>query len=1103
MLISPTKLTRIGMLLALVWALSGPIQAQTLSPTIFNVSPTTVTAGGPSFVLEVNGANFIPSSVVRWNGADRPTTYLNSRQLQANITAAEIAVAGTATVTVFSPASTAGPGGISNSATVSITNPIPVVMAITPPSAFVNSLPFSLTVNGNGFVPSSVVRWNGAPRPTTFLSATQLTAAISAADLQAVGTASITVVNSAPGGGTSTAITFSILPQPIPPPTLLSVSANALTQGARQTQLTLIGTNFRPGVRVVIGQATTNPSLTQASDIAVESFRRINDTTMVAIVSVSPQASLNIRAIDVVNTDNTDTGLRGSRTTQLLRIAQSSSLGAPLQVLSLAVTHPRPGTVIAQGDQITGEAIITGAGTGTITGQWLWDGNVIEQFAVNLTGGERTPLKTTNGLPTVNLGLHTLELRISQPNLMQTPPINVVINPSNWKLTRLLSPNSGAGFPPNVPPTLRWAIVPGAAKYQVGFATTPYFRAVTQWYDVNDTAWKIPAEIWNRLPEGELYWTVRVVETSGATRVPALLRRLQHLPKGVLEATASELQRSASGSVLLAWQQLKTPALYRVSISRDAEGRSIVRRYLTNQSQADLRAMQNSFTPGETYFWRVEAYSPTGRYIATGAPQTFVPRSDRKLEETSWQIKVPAPPAKFQRLEIASLSIPPIPKSMVVERDTPQQVEIVNRTPPPDQAINDARAPISFEVNGKLNASDLTLLVDDTDVTALVAITDNKISFTPAIPLENGTHQITAEIGAETVTWKFNVSSTGKAAAESDAVTPGTDAEAEIAKAGAPVAPATGSDATGETTGKPFNLDASSNTQWVSGQEADTNVVSVAAQGHYQNGLVRLEMNGSGTINSILGPHPRHIKGLFSDYVLRFSHEKDGLQTDLRFGMIAPDLFTNAEFINTGVPREGVQASLNTRLGKFSFFRNTSDKGFGEGIGFGWHQELIGASYDTPLLKKDPDRVKLRLMWMSARDVGGLPVKNSFDTEGNVIPSLDSQAQPRNGRAFGALLSIKLGQQWMWTSEYAFTYNNPNRLAGDSQTLFGRALRTNLTGIWQKFNVNVSFRDVTPNFSAPANATLSRFSQSDRRGLDVNISRDTKLGNFNATYQYQ
>jgi hypothetical protein len=71
---------------------------------------------------------------------------------------------------------------------------------------------FTLTVNGSNFVSGSVVDWNGSPRSTTFSSRTKLTASISMADIATQGTASVTVVNAAPGGGTSNAKTFTTHP---------------------------------------------------------------------------------------------------------------------------------------------------------------------------------------------------------------------------------------------------------------------------------------------------------------------------------------------------------------------------------------------------------------------------------------------------------------------------------------------------------------------------------------------------------------------------------------------------------------------------------------------------------------------------------------------------------------------------------------------------------------------------------------------------------------------------------------------------------------------------------------------------------------------------
>jgi subtilisin family serine protease len=89
-------------------------------------------------------------------------------------------------------------------------NPAPDIATIAPTSTAAGGAQFALTVNGSNFVPGSVVRWNGADRPTTYVSATQLTATIAASLIASAGSASVTVFNPAPGGGTSSAAQFTI-----------------------------------------------------------------------------------------------------------------------------------------------------------------------------------------------------------------------------------------------------------------------------------------------------------------------------------------------------------------------------------------------------------------------------------------------------------------------------------------------------------------------------------------------------------------------------------------------------------------------------------------------------------------------------------------------------------------------------------------------------------------------------------------------------------------------------------------------------------------------------------------------------------------------------
>src|SRR5438552_2979569 len=205
--ISSADITAAGMALVTVSGPGGTSNSATFAikapQVITALQPSSVEAGGGAFSLTVNGTNFEPNSIVRWNNVDQLTTVVSSTQLTAAISSAEIAAPGTALVTVSRP------GNTSNGATFRITQPRPIITALQPASVEAGNSAFSLTVNGDNFLDGSIVRWNGADRPTTFIHAKQLTAAISLSDIASTGAVSVTVANP---DGISNAATFTIAP---------------------------------------------------------------------------------------------------------------------------------------------------------------------------------------------------------------------------------------------------------------------------------------------------------------------------------------------------------------------------------------------------------------------------------------------------------------------------------------------------------------------------------------------------------------------------------------------------------------------------------------------------------------------------------------------------------------------------------------------------------------------------------------------------------------------------------------------------------------------------------------------------------------------------
>lgn len=72
-------------------------------PVMSSLAPDKAKIRGAGFTLTVTGQNLLEGMIVRWNGANLATTFVNTTQLQAFVPADKLLVAGTATIQVFSP----------------------------------------------------------------------------------------------------------------------------------------------------------------------------------------------------------------------------------------------------------------------------------------------------------------------------------------------------------------------------------------------------------------------------------------------------------------------------------------------------------------------------------------------------------------------------------------------------------------------------------------------------------------------------------------------------------------------------------------------------------------------------------------------------------------------------------------------------------------------------------------------------------------------------------------------------------------------------------------------------------------------------------------
>ncbi len=204
-------------------------------PVLQFISTTSIYAGSPGFTLSLSGSAFASQSTAQLNGSVRPTTLVSAGQINMQISAADIARAGTVQITV---SNASGGGGVSAALPLQI-QPASI-STLSTQSVFAGSPGFILTVSGYGYWAQSVIQWNGSSRPTTYTSAGQLVAQISTNDLVAAGTYPITILSAS--GDVSNAL--NVVVQALPALSLSSVAPTSATAGGPLYSMVLTGTGF-------------------------------------------------------------------------------------------------------------------------------------------------------------------------------------------------------------------------------------------------------------------------------------------------------------------------------------------------------------------------------------------------------------------------------------------------------------------------------------------------------------------------------------------------------------------------------------------------------------------------------------------------------------------------------------------------------------------------------------------------------------------------------------------------------------------------------------------------------------------------------------------
>jgi IPT/TIG domain len=269
-------------------------------PRISSINPVSAGAGGPTFTLTVDGANFVNTSIVRWNGSDRVTMFVNATRLTASIPANDIATAGVANVTVFNPPPG---GGQSSPQTFRIGAATPTITSLSPNAKNAGGSDFDLIVNGFNFEDDSTVLWNGSRRDTIGDSSRQLRARIRSTDIATAGMARVRVSN--PGGVNSNEVVISI-PNPQPVLCCFNRDPEAGQAGGPGFKLTVYGSHFVRASKVrwntreretVFRSSTTLEADILAADIASAGTAMIDVINPPPNGGISPSRDYLIKAV--------------------------------------------------------------------------------------------------------------------------------------------------------------------------------------------------------------------------------------------------------------------------------------------------------------------------------------------------------------------------------------------------------------------------------------------------------------------------------------------------------------------------------------------------------------------------------------------------------------------------------------------------------------------------------------------------------------------------------------------------------------------------------------------------------------------------------------
>jgi hypothetical protein len=307
----------------------------------------------------------------------------------------------------------------------------PTLTSISPSTVAAGSTGFTLTATGKNFTSGTQLLWNGVAQPTKFVSNTQLTISVSAAQ---IATADVVTIRAMKADTTTSGPATLTISGAAPTFSLTSISPSTIAAGSLDFSLAATGVGFVTGDVITLNGAMATTMFDSA-------------TQLHATVPAADVAAPGTIAVAVQNANK--------NTTNTLPLTVSGAfVGKPPTLTSLS-----PNTAYAGSAAFT----LTANGTGFVSGsQIVWNGTALTTTFVSATQVSASVAASFMTL----VGTENVAVLNPDNTISNTLPFKLTVSPATTPTLVSISPTKAAVESPGFTLTLNGMnFAPGCVTY--------------------------------------------------------------------------------------------------------------------------------------------------------------------------------------------------------------------------------------------------------------------------------------------------------------------------------------------------------------------------------------------------------------------------------------------------------------------------------------------------------------------------------------------------------------------------------------------------------------------------------------------------------------